>query len=82
MAMNGGMGYHYVNPANIGSTDPFRPAALVFAPTRDGGQRLAALEYLVVVPEQATPPTVNGVPMMWTPPGNRILGPPRVSCCC
>jgi hypothetical protein len=71
----GGMGYHYVNPANIGSTDPLAPAALVYAPTRDGGIRLAALEYLVVIPQQATAPTVNGVPMMWIDPGNRFLGP-------
>ena len=70
----GGMGYHYVNGNNIGSTDPYAPAALVYAPTDDGGIRLAALEYLVVEPEQATAPTVNGVPRMWIPPGNRFLG--------
>ncbi|MEV4946257.1 hypothetical protein [Streptomyces sp. NPDC053755] len=29
----GGMGYHYVKPAHIGSTDPTRPAALLYADT-------------------------------------------------
>lgn len=70
----GGMGYHYLNVGNIGSTNPLRPAALVYAPTASGGQRLAALEYIVVEPHQAVAPQVNGVDMMWMEPGNRYLG--------
>lgn len=65
----GGMGNHWVDADNIGSTDPMRPAALVY-----GNGRLAALEYLVVEPEQGSAPTVNGQEMMWIPPGNRFLG--------
>ncbi|KAF4410260.1 hypothetical protein [Streptomyces lycii] len=43
----GGMGYHYVNPAHIGSTDPAKPAAVLYEPGPDGTRRLVAIEYLV-----------------------------------
>ncbi|WOX11738.1 hypothetical protein [Streptomyces sp. N50] len=53
----GGMGYHYVNPANIGSVDPQKPAALVYA---DGsgftdGRKLVAVEWVVKDSGQAAP---------------------------
>ncbi|MGW0464437.1 hypothetical protein ACWDX6_04055 [Streptomyces sp. NPDC003027] len=32
----GGMGYHYVKPAHVGSTDPTRPAALLYADDHKG----------------------------------------------
>ncbi|WP_405862787.1 hypothetical protein OG407_30130 [Streptomyces sp. NBC_01515] len=58
----GGMGYHYVNPANIGSVDPQKPAALVYA---DGsgftdGRKLVAVEWVVKDTGQATAPTLFG----------------------
>ncbi|MFD6247373.1 hypothetical protein [Streptomyces roseolus] len=50
----GGMGYHYVNPANIGSTDPARPAAVIYAEEHGSGKReLVALEW--VVPDTGQP---------------------------
>ncbi|MFI8993231.1 hypothetical protein [Streptomyces sp. NPDC053542] len=44
----GGMGYHYVKEAYIGSTDPAKPAVLVYVPGHDGKRRLGALEYVVL----------------------------------
>ena len=44
----GTMGHHYVNPDNIGSTDPAEPAALLYAPRPDGSLRLVAVEYLAL----------------------------------
>lgn len=43
----GGMGYHYVNPANAsdGVIDPARPDILVYVPDGKGGRTLAAAEY-------------------------------------
>ncbi|WP_137994025.1 hypothetical protein [Streptomyces vilmorinianum] len=49
----GGMGYHYVNPANLGSTDPEKPAALLYADDKKGGRELVAVEY--VVPNEGRP---------------------------
>ncbi|MET8503388.1 hypothetical protein ABZV60_01890 [Streptomyces sp. NPDC004787] len=44
----GGMGYHYVKPANIGSTDPTKPAAVLYAPNHKTGKReLVAVEWVV-----------------------------------
>ncbi|MBK3574750.1 hypothetical protein JHN63_13190 [Streptomyces sp. MBT65] len=60
----GGMGYHYVNPANIDSVDPQKPAALVYADgftneytgTSSGGPRkLVAVEWVVKDAGQAAP---------------------------
>jgi hypothetical protein len=65
---SGGMGYHYVNPANIGSVDPQKPAALVYADgftnaytgTSSGGARkLVAVEWVVKDSGQ-TAPTLFG----------------------
>jgi hypothetical protein len=71
----GGMGYHWVNGANVGSTDPTEPAALIYASTGGGNVRLAGMEYLVPDPEQViAQPFLNGHGFMWTPPGNRFLG--------
>ncbi|WP_318212400.1 MULTISPECIES: hypothetical protein [unclassified Streptomyces] len=44
----GGMGYHYVNPANIGSTDPSRPAAVLYEDGEDGKRHLVAAEWVVL----------------------------------
>jgi hypothetical protein len=72
----GGMGYHWINGANIGSTDPAEPAALIYASTGGGHQRLAGMEYLVPdVPTGTVPqPTMNGQRFMYNEPGNRFLG--------
>jgi hypothetical protein len=49
-----GMGYHYANPTLAGddAIDPTRPEILVYAPTRHGTPRLAALEYFRVDADQ------------------------------
>jgi hypothetical protein len=39
----GGMGYHWINGGNIGSTDPTKPAALIYASTGGSHQRLAGM---------------------------------------
>jgi hypothetical protein len=72
----GGMGFHWVNGANIGSTDPTRPAALVYAPGPSGHVRFAGVEYLVPdVPTGSVPqPSLGGQGFMYNPPGNRFLG--------
>lgn len=60
----GGMGYHYVNPANIGSVDPQKPAALVYADgftseytgmSSGGPRKLVAVEWVVKDSGQAAP---------------------------
>ncbi|MFJ6899622.1 hypothetical protein [Streptomyces hokutonensis] len=61
----GGMGYHYVNPANIDSLDPAKPAALLYADGfksdyADGseftdGRKLVAVEWVVKDTGQAAP---------------------------
>jgi hypothetical protein len=72
----GGMGYHWVNGDNIGSTDPLKPAALIYAPTGNGNVRFAGMEYLVPDPDGNIPqPFLNGVGFMYTEPNNRFLGP-------
>lgn len=52
----GGMGFHYANPANIGSTDPTKPAAILYAPNHKTGKReLVAVEWVVPNTGQPTP---------------------------
>jgi hypothetical protein len=71
----GGMGFHWINGANIGSADPTEPAALIYAPDRSGHVRLAGMEYLVPDPSGTTPqPFLGDQGFMYTPPGNRFLG--------
>lgn len=45
----GGMGHHYANQKLLADhrVDPMRPELLVYAPTRYGGRRLVAVEFLV-----------------------------------
>jgi hypothetical protein len=72
----GGMGFHYLNTANLGSTDPLKPLALIYAPKPGGGVRFAGMEYLVPDPNGDTPqPFLNGVGFMHTDANNRFLGP-------
>jgi hypothetical protein len=71
----GGMGFHWINGANIGSTDPTKPAALIYAPGPSGHVRFAGMEYLVPDPSGTTPqPFLGDQGFMYTPPGNRFLG--------
>ncbi|MFF1507851.1 hypothetical protein [Streptomyces sp. NPDC058326] len=52
----GGMGYHYVNPANLGSTDPRRPAAVLYEEDHKTGKReLVAVEWVVPDPNKNRP---------------------------
>lgn len=51
----GGMGYHYVNPAYIGSLDPATPAALLYEDGLAGTRKLVAVEWIVKDEGQATP---------------------------
>jgi hypothetical protein len=72
----GGMGFHWLDFDNLGSTDPLKPLALIYAPKPAGGVRLAGMEYLVPDPDGTTPqPFLNGVGFMHTPANNRFLGP-------
>jgi hypothetical protein len=43
----GGAGYHYVNPAYVGSLDPETPAALLYEDGEDGERNLVAVEWIV-----------------------------------
>ncbi|WP_185806154.1 hypothetical protein [Streptomyces sp. RP5T] len=54
-----GTGHRYVNPENIGGTDPERPAALLY---EDGayGRRLIAVEWVVKAGSGAAAPTMFG----------------------
>jgi hypothetical protein len=72
----GGMGFHWVKGANIGSTDPAQPAALIYAPGPSGHLRLAGMEYLVpdVPTGSVAQPFLGDQGFMYTPPGNRFLG--------
>ncbi|MFF5975661.1 hypothetical protein ACFY7C_29540 [Streptomyces sp. NPDC012769] len=52
----GGMGYHYVKPAHIGSTDPTRPAAILYEEDHKTGKReLVAVEWVVPNTGQSWP---------------------------
>jgi hypothetical protein len=73
----GAMGVHFVNGARAGDTtlDVTKPELLVYEPTRHGGLRLVALEYIV---DQASwdkthtsPPRLYGHEFHLTPAGNR-----------
>ncbi|MGW0824290.1 hypothetical protein [Streptomyces sp. NPDC002845] len=72
----GGMGYHYINPQNINSTDPARPAALLYEDGKDGQRRLVGVEWLVVDEDQdpnthnAVWPSIFGVNMEGPMPGH------------
>jgi hypothetical protein len=72
----GGMGYHYVNLANLfdGVIDPVRPEILVYVPSPDG-PRLGAVEYLQPDADQDVTtdgdrPSVLGVPFDGPMPGH------------
>ena len=81
----GAMGVHYLNPGQIpelfdpsaaASVDASTPELLVFAPGKNGAQRLVALEYLTIKASwdagHAGPPSLFGQPFNETPAGNRF----------
>jgi hypothetical protein len=77
----GTMGWHYVNGDLVGdpAVDARRPEVLVYEPLADGRLKLVALEYVQLapgVPRSATPPTVFGIPMKWTPGPENTEGLP------
>ncbi|MFG3495513.1 hypothetical protein [Streptomyces sp. NPDC047928] len=64
----GGMGYHYVKEAHIGSVDPAKPAALLYKEDKHGKRHLTGVEYLVPDKDQDLTtdedrPFIFGVPM-------------------
>jgi hypothetical protein len=65
----GTMGQHFLNEALLGdpAVDPLRPEVLVYQPTRAGGYRLVAVEYVTFQAGQ----TVLGQSMNTVPLGNR-----------
>ena len=77
----GTMGQHYANGGLVGdpTVDPEHPEVLVYEPQANGSLRLVALEYVQLapgVPRSATPPTVFGIPMKWTPGPENTEGLP------
>jgi len=73
----GGMGQHYVNGALVGDPDlrVRHPEVLVYEPTRDGGLRLVAVEYVVFQADwdalHAKPPKLFGRTLSLVSAGNR-----------
>lgn len=58
----GGMGYHWVKPANVDpSFDPLEPEAVLYAPDARGNLKLVAVEYIVIDVGQPAP-TFDGHP--------------------
>ncbi|HEX5588863.1 MAG TPA: hypothetical protein VFX65_01050 [Candidatus Limnocylindrales bacterium] len=79
----GTMGQHYVNLDLVLDPviDPLRPEALVYEPRQGGGYRLVAVEYVAFQDAWheafgAATPTVLGVDLRATGPGNRYGLPP------
>ena len=71
----GGMGYHYLNPALLGSIDPDHPSILVYVPDGNGGRTLGAAEWFHADADQdlATDgdrPSLFGVPFDGPMPGH------------
>jgi len=74
----GTMGQHFANLGLVGDpeVDPLRPEVLVYTPTRSGGYRLVAVEYVVFAADweaahPGTTPSVLGQPMLFRAAGNR-----------
>ena len=60
----GGMGFHYLNPALVGSLDPAAPTVLLYEPTKDGDLRLVGVEYFAVDADQDVS-TDGDRPSLW-----------------
>ncbi|GGP92101.1 hypothetical protein [Streptomyces roseolilacinus] len=73
-AGEGGMGYHYVNKAYNNTTDPTKPAALMYEKSEDGMLRLVGVEWFVEDADQDLTtdddrPTMFGQPFLGPSPG-------------
>jgi hypothetical protein len=78
-AGSGAMGVHYLNGNLLfdGQIEPSHPEAFVYAPGRNGGQQLVALEYIVIADvwdatHDGAPELFPGHPFMETLAGNRF----------
>ena len=74
----GAMGIHFLNPSLLdGNVDESTPELVIYEPTKEGGMRLVAVEYIVLKAawEAAHPgapaPTLFGQTMELVPAGNR-----------
>jgi hypothetical protein len=76
----GGMGIHFLNPSLLdANVDESTPELVIYEPTKNGGMRLVAVEYLVVKSvwdaahggAGAAAPRLFGQPMELVPAGNR-----------
>jgi hypothetical protein len=67
----GTMGMHFVKPSLVGdpAVNPLTPEALVYEPTRSGGLKLVAVEYVTL--DTSSQPSVLGQPMKFVASGNR-----------
>ena len=62
----GAMGFHWLNPANLGPTlDPTKPQVLVYAPDADGTLHLAALEYVIFQADWYANHPAGSMPMLF-----------------
>jgi hypothetical protein len=74
----GTMGQHFVKPALVGdpAINALEPEVLVYAPKRDGGWKLVALEYVTIAAAWqdafgSATPTVLGQDLLFRAAGNR-----------
>jgi hypothetical protein len=76
----GGMGIHFLNPGLLdGQVDAATPELVIYEPTKNGGMRLVAVEYLTLKAAwdaahggpNAAPPSLFGTPFELVPAGNR-----------
>lgn len=74
----GTMGQHFVKPSLVGdpAIDPLHPEVLVYTPTRSGGLRLVAVEYVTIAAAWqdafgSATPSVLGQDMLFRAAGNR-----------
>jgi hypothetical protein len=92
----GGMGFHWVNAANVGTLDPSKPQFVMYEPQQDGSMKLVGAEFIFPgVPTDPVPVlfgqhfTYNTVFNVWAlhvwiwkenPSGLYADWNPRVSC--
>ena len=74
----GGMGIHFVNGARVGdpTENAATPEAVIYEPTKNGGLRLVAVEYVVTKAAwdgagNSAPPHLFGHDFEFVPAGNR-----------
>jgi len=64
----GGMGWHFLNPAYVdGAVEVLKPEVVIFEPEKNGELRFVGVEYIIpfaIRPSTATPPTLLGQQFM------------------